>query len=455
METRRAIVVLGSPRSGTSALTRVLSFYGLSQAVDLLPPGKHNPKGFWESLGCKQLNDRILASLGGQWDDPGPFLLPGLTVKESRNAIALDLAERWGEHAMNALRASFGGASAIVLKDPRICLLLPLWRWALEHAGYRPYFVLAYRNPLEVAASLSTLNRGPFSRAVRLWVQYNLEALITSADLMSAAVAYDDLLHDPDTALAPLFASLSPAVAALSPGDRAARTEFLSAADRHYVAKPQGLERSPVVAGLVKQLWQLLLSWQSTAPSARIAAVQGLQSSYEDAMLVSGAARMARNAPVGEARIPARPSAQSSGLPSAPRARLFTTFGTVVYVHAAGQLQHGAIESSPANALFVADPSWTGTRPRGHLVHEREGVCEPIACSPSRCISVSKVERHDGSMMQTSLEIVSLERRWIALTGGGLFLHAEADGRVTLSGTVSSIWEAFWHPKAGARRVPV
>ena len=109
---RKAIVVLGMHRSGTSALSRLLTFHGFSQPNDLMPPKKDNPKGFWESVGCQILNDTILASLGGAWDDPGPFLLPGLSLKESRTEIALYLAHRWSEEAKNVLQASFGEAPA-------------------------------------------------------------------------------------------------------------------------------------------------------------------------------------------------------------------------------------------------------------------------------------------------------------------------------------------------------
>src|SRR5216683_1612529 len=42
----------------------------------------------------------------------------------------------------------------------------------------------------------------------------------------------------------------------------------------------------------------------------------------------------------------------------APRARLITAFGTVLYVDVvSGHLRHGPVESSPANAVFVADPN--------------------------------------------------------------------------------------------------
>ena len=75
-----------------------------------------------------------------------------------------------------------------------------------------------------------------------------------------------------------------------------------------------------------------------------------------------------------------------SDLSTAPRARLITAFGTVLYVDvASGELRHGPIESSPANALFVADPSSAGPRRRGWLMHDAEGSREPLVCYADRC----------------------------------------------------------------------
>src|SRR6202158_5035909 len=117
MGPRKAIVIFGMHRSGTSPLSRLLSFHGVRQPSDLMPPKKDNPKGFWESVGCQILNDRILFSLGAEWDHAGPFLLPGLSLEESRREIGLYLADRWGEQATNVLRESFGDAR--VFQDDR------------------------------------------------------------------------------------------------------------------------------------------------------------------------------------------------------------------------------------------------------------------------------------------------------------------------------------------------
>ena len=62
-----------------------------------------------------------------------------------------------------------------------------------------------------------------------------------------------------------------------------------------------------------------------------------------------------------------------NNLSALPPARLFTAFGTVLYVDAAsGELRHGPVETSAANAYFVADRGSPEPRQRGWLVHTRK-----------------------------------------------------------------------------------
>ncbi len=62
--TRTAIVVLGMQRSGTSALTRVLSLLGASLPRNLVAPGLGNETGHWEPAAAIRLNDEMLAHAG-------------------------------------------------------------------------------------------------------------------------------------------------------------------------------------------------------------------------------------------------------------------------------------------------------------------------------------------------------------------------------------------------------
>src|SRR5438309_8272556 len=59
-------------RSGTSMVSRLLNLCGLyiGPESELNPPATDNQAGFWENLRFVELNDEILASLGGGWDLP-------------------------------------------------------------------------------------------------------------------------------------------------------------------------------------------------------------------------------------------------------------------------------------------------------------------------------------------------------------------------------------------------
>ena len=115
-----------------------------------------------------------------------------------------------------------------------------------------------------------------------------------------------------------------------------------------------------------------------------------------------------------------------SDMSTAPRARLLTAFGTGLYVDvASGELRHGPIESSPANAVFVADPSSAGPHRRAWLMCD---TGELLVCLKDRCHLASLSEGASGSASPTALELVPLERGLIAFKAGDSFLSANPDG---------------------------
>ena len=128
----------------------------------------------------------------------------------------------------------------------------------------------------------------------------------------------------------------------------------------------------------------------------------------------------------------------------APRARLITVFGTVLYVDvASGFLRHGPVESSPVNAFFVVDPGWGQRQRNGLLMHDKGDSLEPINCGADSCQTVSGTEGGPCIAAGTLLELVPLERGMIAFAAGGLFLMADPNGRVALAAEVCSTWECF------------
>lgn len=159
---KTALVVLGMHRSGTSALSRVLNLCGAFLPANLKPPKLDvNSKGFWEPEAVLDLNVRALRQLGGDWTQV-EFSLPS----------AGEFVEEFESDARALLESEYGDQQTILIKDPRICVLAPLWHQALIAAGYRPVYVVPVRNPIEVAQSLHARGDMTVTEGLSLWLAY-------------------------------------------------------------------------------------------------------------------------------------------------------------------------------------------------------------------------------------------------------------------------------------------
>jgi hypothetical protein len=185
-DAKTAVVVLGPYRSGTSALARVLNLCGafLPQRVVAARLGI-NPKGFWETEAVNDLNARLMQYLGADWNRVD-FALP----------TGGPLLEEFLVNCRDVLGSEYGDAPLILIKDPRICVLAPLWDRALQESGYRPVYVVCVRNPLEVARSLG--NDMPTGLGFALWSDYmrSVEAFVAAQRVHAVHVRYTDLLDD-------------------------------------------------------------------------------------------------------------------------------------------------------------------------------------------------------------------------------------------------------------------
>jgi Glycosyl transferase family 2/SEC-C motif len=195
-----AIVVLGMHRSGTSALSRVLGLCGAQLPRRILGPHREvNPQGFWESEEIVNLDDRVLQQLGGAWNRIDFAIPAGGAVVDDFAADA-----RW------LLASEYGDARTIVIKDPRICLLAPLWDRALQLAGYRPVYVVPVRDPREVARSLHARGDMSVDDGLALWAAY-AQRIDEFTNTVSAVVhlRFVDLLSDWRTAVRRIAGRLS------------------------------------------------------------------------------------------------------------------------------------------------------------------------------------------------------------------------------------------------------
>lgn len=193
------LVVLGMHRSGTSALSGVLSLLGGQAPATLISPNEENPKGFFESRKVVRLNESLLQILGLTWDNWEEADFSYCNSKQQ---------DMFREKASDVLELEFGSADPIILKDPRLCRLQTVWNEVLEKAQRTTAFIHIHRHPDEVAKSLYVRNDIAPGFGRLLWLRYVLEAESGSRGKNRAFTSYPLLLQDWRSVVAKLETSL-------------------------------------------------------------------------------------------------------------------------------------------------------------------------------------------------------------------------------------------------------
>jgi hypothetical protein len=222
---KTALVVTGMHRSGTSVLTRVLNLaLGADLPNDLMPARPDNTTGFWESGGLVELHDEMLGDIGSSWDDLGQ---PSGLWENSR------FIDSYQKRVIETLRRSYGNSRFFVIKDSRISRFVPLTVAALRGMGVEPKFVIAVRNPLEVAASLAKRDGFSYAKSLLLWLDYSLRAERWTREFSRTFVLYDRLLNDCRGTLFSVARDLDLVIPAMSTGDIEPQS-FIDPALRHH-----------------------------------------------------------------------------------------------------------------------------------------------------------------------------------------------------------------------------
>ena len=199
-EARRiAVIVLGMHRTGTSAVTGALRLLGATAPKQLMAPRASNARGNWESQAVIRVDNAILQAGGSHWRDWSPF---------DEHRIPPDTRAELEAQATEAIAAEFGEAPLILLKDPRMCRLMPFWRRVLDRAGCEPRIVIPVRNPLDAALSLLDRNAMPVEEGMLLWLRHVLDAERATRDLPRSFVSFADFLEDWRAAVARVSGAL-------------------------------------------------------------------------------------------------------------------------------------------------------------------------------------------------------------------------------------------------------
>jgi hypothetical protein len=187
-----ALFVLGMPRSGTSALTRVLSLCGGALPYGLENADSHNPRGYWEPRKTHHLNGRMLRYHYSTDADPSLRLQEEDAFDASEKAAFVD--------KIKAYLATLPYSPLVVIKDLYITALSEMWFDAARQVGFDVAVVIALRHPQEVIASVAASRRVspelPNALPSAMWLKYNLLAERNTRGMPRVFVEYANLLED-------------------------------------------------------------------------------------------------------------------------------------------------------------------------------------------------------------------------------------------------------------------
>ena len=279
---RVAILVAGMHRSGTSATTRILNLLGCDLPGTLLDANPTNSAGHWEPATVTAMNDEMLASAGTTWDsweafNPTWYLSP--------------VADGFRRRAQSILASEFGDSRLFVLKDPRICRLLPFWIEALQEFGAAPFIVSPIRNPLDVATSLHVRDGIDHSIGLLMWLRHVLDGELASRGHKRAYLRFEHLFCKGSTIAGELQDRLGVLWPRHSIDTDIDIDEFLSPELHHHRSDDVGLVGDPRFSGWVRSSFEILDRWTHSEPTETdLAQLDRHRTAFQEAIPAFGAA---------------------------------------------------------------------------------------------------------------------------------------------------------------------
>ena len=278
---RIAVLVTGMHRSGTSAIARILGILGCDLPQNLIDPHPSNERGFWESPDIVEVNKDILVSAGtkleewraDEWRafDPRWYDSPQ--------------TERFHDRAQAVLERQFGDSRLFVIKDPRICRLLPFWIETLARFDARPLIVSPIRNPLDVAESLEARDGIQLSIGCLMWLQHVLSAEAASRELTRAFLRYEQLLSEPHAVVDRLADTLGVSWPRRMSDADVEIDAFLSSGLRHHRNDDDRVFRNPRLSAWLRSSFEILDRWaRGDEREADTAELDRIRTALDDAM---------------------------------------------------------------------------------------------------------------------------------------------------------------------------
>ena len=142
---KRAVLIVGSGRSGTSLMALSLKALGAHVPPPEVPADDTNPAGFGESQWLVDFHTPLLRRHGVLLSDARPNALR-LIAEEGFSRVDREKALEW-------LSSGFTESSTLILKDPRLTWFIDDWQSVLESLDVATTAIHMIRHPLEVISS--------------------------------------------------------------------------------------------------------------------------------------------------------------------------------------------------------------------------------------------------------------------------------------------------------------
>ena len=239
---KRLVLVIGMHRSGTSLVASLLDRCGLDGGVHEMLAQADNPSGFFENQRIVDLNDALLDRLHLRWD---------AIFNPSHIGSQQDI--EFKSEARTILKEEFAGSDLVYLKDPRMCVLLPIWQSELQVRFKEIKVVFVKRNPMAVVRSIQKRNGMSFARASLLWAMHIAWGEVNTRAFNRIMIDYDALVLKTESEIPPLADFLDTEIPAELLSDILA---IPSKTLRHHRSRARFLEEaiSPGVRAVVEAL---------------------------------------------------------------------------------------------------------------------------------------------------------------------------------------------------------
>ena len=189
------VLILGIGRSETSLVSNVIGKLGFDLETNLITASRGNEEGYFEDCDIVETHKRLLHELS--CGDPSLIPLPA-------GWLALEPTEAAKTQITQLLASHLSLTDKLVVKDPRISLMLPIWYQIAESLGVELKLIFCARSPAAIAASLKCTAENTENVAVgeSVWLCFAMAAAESWKG--GFVIHYEDIMQDASAAMGSL-----------------------------------------------------------------------------------------------------------------------------------------------------------------------------------------------------------------------------------------------------------